>query len=257
MEKVSILIPTVGRPTLKRALDSLIAQTYSNWEAIVVLNQTSTPPVLPNDPRIVLVVAPDIAKDTGASARNLGFGSSTGLFISTLDDDDWWEPTFLEEMTKALKDSGADLIYCRTTLRNREDGSAYGTWLYEFNPDVLPKAGYILSPSILCRRAMLEGYQFHANEKGRNSDWIFYIERYRAGFKFASVDLTLANLSVNDGIWRYWAPGGFRGPTPVSSGDTELPLPSSSAGDSPADEGDGPVVIRQRRRGPRERRVGI
>jgi len=75
---------------------------------------------------------------------------------------------------------------------------------------VLPKASYILSPSVLFRRKLLDGYKLHADGKGCNSDWRLYTDRYRAGFTFGSVDKALSNTCVDEGIWRYWAGGGFR-----------------------------------------------
>jgi len=249
MEKVSILLPTVGRPTLGSTIQSLIDQTYENWEALVVVNNCPEIPVIPDDPRVSVLEVGALANNTGASARNIGFAAAKGDFIGTLDDDDWYEPTFLEAMVPVLRDGEADLVYCRTTLRNRDTHKPYGTWLYPFNADVLPKAGYILSPSILYKRQMLEGYQLHADGKGRNSDWIFYVERSRAGFKFQHVDQLLTNLCVDEGIWRYWAPGGFRALCEADMrGSSELQAARSGESDGTEPVRERPVVVRQRRK---------
>jgi glycosyltransferase involved in cell wall biosynthesis len=211
MPKVSILIPTTGRPTLARTVQSLLSQSYKDWEAIIVANNLDDRelPRLPADPRLRLIDAGELTNDTGASARNLAFECARGEYIATLDDDDWLERSFLWVMLREIKKQGVDLLYCRTNLWSRDGRTRYGTWLRPFDADLLPRAGYILSPSVLFRREMLEGYTLHADKRGRNSDWRFYVERCKAGFKFGYIDRLLANLTVDENIWRYWAPGGF------------------------------------------------
>jgi glycosyltransferase involved in cell wall biosynthesis len=210
LPNVSVLIPSIGRPTLKRTLDSLLAQSYQKWEAIVAFNNAKDNPAIGySDPRIQYMDLGDVVKDTGATPRNEAFQYARGWYIATLDDDDWWEKSFLWIMLREIKKQGVDLLYCRTNLHSRDGLEVYGTWFKEFDPGVLPAAGYILSPSVLFRREMMEGYKLHADAAGRNSDWRFYVDRYRAGFSFGHVDKTLTNLCVDPRVWRHWAPGGF------------------------------------------------
>jgi teichuronic acid biosynthesis glycosyltransferase TuaG len=97
---VSVVIPTFNHaPLLKRALDSVVAQTYSDWEAIVV-NNFSTDETIDvvnsfKDDRIKLVNF----KNNGiiASSRNRGIKLAQGKFVAFLDSDDNWYPNKLEK----------------------------------------------------------------------------------------------------------------------------------------------------------------
>lgn len=208
---VSVLIPTIGRLARTRTIGSLLEQDYPYWEAIIVANNLPSlySPDLPVDPRLSVIDAGTLPNDTGASARNIAFQHAHGEYIATLDDDDWWETDFLLQMVRELERGHADLVYCRTWLWSRDATKRYGAWFKPFDADMLPKANYILSPSILFRREMLEGYTLRAHSDGRGSDWRFYVDRLRAGFRFAGLDHTMANLRVDEGIWRKWAPRGF------------------------------------------------
>jgi hypothetical protein len=208
---ISVLIPSCGRKSIDQTLQSLYWQTFKDWEAIVVYNNITEERAFSGDPRVRFVDLGEIPNDTGATARNIGFEQARGLFIGTLDDDDWWDPSFLWVMKREIvKHKDVDLLYCRTNLWIRDGSVMYGSWFKEFDADLLPKAGYILSPSVIFRRKMLEDYKLHADADGRNSDWRFYVDSHRAGFVFGAIDKQLANLSVDEKIWQKWAPGGFR-----------------------------------------------
>ena len=84
MAKVSVIITTVGRPTLRRAMQSVEAQTYKNWDLIIV---------------------DDRERRGGAWALNQGIEMTTGIYIAILDDDDEWnDNTKLAKQVKFLDD---------------------------------------------------------------------------------------------------------------------------------------------------------
>lgn len=96
---VSIVIPFYsGRDWLIEALDSVVAQTFNDWEALIVNDGSPEP-----DDEIVRYVQSDerfryFIKSNGgpASARNYAIGRVRGEFIAFLDSDDLWEPEKLE-----------------------------------------------------------------------------------------------------------------------------------------------------------------
>src|SRR5882762_9469825 len=90
-EMISILITTMKRDDLLReALDSVLAQTYGVWEAVVVDNGKSALTQLLvseyRDPRLRYVRPPSNLGE--CSGRNLAFRRSNGQYICYLDDDD-------------------------------------------------------------------------------------------------------------------------------------------------------------------------
>jgi len=92
---VSIIIPTYNRAHLiGETLDSVLAQTYQNWECIVV-DDGSTDDTLEllqkyneRDNRIRFLERPEGKIKGAASSRNVGFENSKGQYIQYLDSDD-------------------------------------------------------------------------------------------------------------------------------------------------------------------------
>ncbi|MES2188903.1 MAG: glycosyltransferase family 2 protein [Pseudomonadota bacterium] len=90
---VSIVIPTYNHAhLLRRALNSVIGQTYGNWEATVIDNHSrdNTEEVVSEfqDNRIKLVKYSN--HGVIAASRNAGVRQSKGEWIAFLDSDDWW-----------------------------------------------------------------------------------------------------------------------------------------------------------------------
>ncbi len=110
---VSVIIPTYNHAKfLGKALESVIYQTYRNWEVIVIDNKSTddTKQVIENfkDPRIHYF---KISNDgIIAKSRNLGINVANGEWIAFLDSDDWWTKDKLEVCLKNI-DEKVDFIY--------------------------------------------------------------------------------------------------------------------------------------------------
>lgn len=110
---ISIIIPTFNHANfLEKAIESVINQTYVNWEAIVVDNHSTdeTYQVIDKfkDPRIQYLKISNggiIAK-----SRNLGINVAKGEWIAFLDSDDWWTKDKLEVCLNNI-DEKVDFIY--------------------------------------------------------------------------------------------------------------------------------------------------
>lgn len=97
MTQVSIIMPTFNRAdTIKRAIRSVQAQTFTDWELIVV-DDGSTDDTAARiegcDPRLKLIRQENQGT---AGARNTGLRASAGSYIAFLDSDDEWLPHHLE-----------------------------------------------------------------------------------------------------------------------------------------------------------------
>src|SRR5262249_725984 len=87
----SVITPTLGRPELERALESLRAQKLEDWEAVVVDDGDGSGIALVDrfgDPRVRAVPSPGTGP---VAARNTAVTLAWGRMICWLDDDDWWE----------------------------------------------------------------------------------------------------------------------------------------------------------------------
>lgn len=109
---VSVVIPTFNQADyLSEALTCVRRQTYTNWEAIVVNNNSTDHTISAveslKDPRIRLVNFAN--HGIIARSRNLGIKESRGEFIAFLDSDDLWEEEKLTRCVDALR-RGTDLV---------------------------------------------------------------------------------------------------------------------------------------------------
>ncbi|WP_411895318.1 glycosyltransferase family 2 protein [Winogradskyella sp. A2] len=117
---ISIIIPTYNRAKiLPETLDSILAQSYKNWECIVVDDGSAddTEDLLGTyiklDSRFQFLKRP-FNKVKGANAcRNYGFENSKGEFINWFDSDDIMHPDFLKvRISKLLEDKSLDFCAC-------------------------------------------------------------------------------------------------------------------------------------------------
>jgi glycosyltransferase involved in cell wall biosynthesis len=112
---VSVVIPTVNRPTLLlRALNSVLCQSYQKFEIIVVVD-TPDPDTVDavqslNDPRVRLI--PNSYSLTAAGARNAGADNAVGEWVAFLDDDDEWLPHKLEKQMARAAGHPLTLVSC-------------------------------------------------------------------------------------------------------------------------------------------------
>jgi len=115
--KVSVIIPTYNRPKLLlRAINSVVTQTYTNLE-IIVIDNASTDNIEEivknfNDNRIKYLRHDE--NRGGSAARNAGIKNATGEYISFLDDDDEILPEKIQRQIYKFKTSSAEvgIIYC-------------------------------------------------------------------------------------------------------------------------------------------------
>ena len=101
-----------GEAYLRQALESVVAQTYRNWELIFWDNQSTdrSAEILKNyeEPRFRYFCAPRHTKLY--EARNYALEQAQGEFISFLDVDDWWEPEKLEKQVPLFDDPEVGIV---------------------------------------------------------------------------------------------------------------------------------------------------
>ena len=105
MPLFSVIMPLYNKaPYVRKAVESVMGQTYNDWELIVVDDGSTDGGgevvASIDDDRIRLIRQNNSGVST---ARNNGVSASSAPYICFLDADDWWEPTFLEEMAGLIK----------------------------------------------------------------------------------------------------------------------------------------------------------
>jgi glycosyltransferase involved in cell wall biosynthesis len=113
---VSIIMPAYNaEKTIVESIESVLKQTYINWELIVVNDgsndRTSALVLAFNDERVVLV-----KQDNGgvANARNNGINNSKGEYIAFLDSDDLWVEDKLERQIGVLVGGKHKMCFAKT-----------------------------------------------------------------------------------------------------------------------------------------------
>ena len=114
--KYSIIVPLYDKaPYIKKALESVMSQTFSDWECVIIDDgsRDESMIVVQDFIRDVSCMMYDVCdkikviqqENAGvAAARNNGVAKSKGEYVCFLDADDWWEPNFLEEMDRLIKE---------------------------------------------------------------------------------------------------------------------------------------------------------
>lgn len=129
---VSVIIPTYKRTWtfLQRAVQSILKQTYKNFEVIVVddspeefefrsLIKEEMEKLCDSDSRVKFIRN---KKNMGGSlARNCGIEQATGLYTTFLDDDDEYLPEKLEHQVEFMQQSGCDLSFENMIMYNEQD----------------------------------------------------------------------------------------------------------------------------------------
>jgi len=128
---VSVIIPAYNaQDYIKKALDSVLAQSYPHFEVLIVndgsTDNTETIIDTYHDPRVRL-----IPQSNGglSNARNTGIKNAQGYYLAFLDADDYWIPEKLEKQIEVLKHH-PEVSFCSIQTRvETPEGEFINTWL--------------------------------------------------------------------------------------------------------------------------------
>lgn len=124
--KISVIVPVYNVENyIKRSIQSLLDQTYTNFEALIVDDGSKDRSIdiakklVKDDERFLFFI-----KENGglSDARNFGLGKASGKYISFLDSDDYFDRFFFEKMIYKLINDNSDVCICDIDLV-KEDGS--------------------------------------------------------------------------------------------------------------------------------------
>lgn len=121
---ISVIIPAYNAQAyLRECLESVLAQTYTDWEAVIV-DDGSTDSTLAiassyagRDSRFKVVSIPNRGL---ASARNAGIGNACGEWLAYVDSDDTLHPKALERLNGVALNAGVDIVVGQYTQRVNE-----------------------------------------------------------------------------------------------------------------------------------------
>lgn len=180
---VTIVMPNYnGKRFVIQAIESVLIQTYRNFELIVV-DDCSTDDSLQdikkiakNDSRIRIIAL----KTNGgvANARNIGIKEAKGEYIALLDNDDLWVPDKLECQLRLAK-QGADIVYCSYDFIDEEGAKIKKPFIV---PDKTDFNKMLASSVISCSTCFIktELMQQHPfDSKFYHEDYVLWMELLR------------------------------------------------------------------------------
>jgi glycosyltransferase involved in cell wall biosynthesis len=122
---VSIIMNCLnGEKFLKRAINSIYEQTYSNWEVIFIDNGSSDSSRIiaeSYDNKIKIFSLEDTIEL--GEARNIAINKTRGDFIAFLDVDDEWLPTKLMFQINLFNNQDIGIVFCNTIIRENNNSS--------------------------------------------------------------------------------------------------------------------------------------
>ncbi|MEU2201876.1 glycosyltransferase family A protein [Isoptericola sp. NPDC019482] len=188
---VTVVLPVLDPgPALRHAIDAVVAQTWADWEAIVVDDGSGEDLgwVDRVDPRVRLVRRTHAGV---SAARNAGTLAARGRWVAFCDHDDVWAPEKLERQVQGIAASGAALSH--TAFVWEQTGPA-GVAVHDRRyPAPLTYAGllrgdHICTSSVLVDRATLVAAGGFDTSMRRAEDLDLWLRLMRSGERFDVVD---------------------------------------------------------------------
>lgn len=185
---VSVIIPCFEHGDyIREAISSVLAQSYSNVEIIVVDDgsvQHSAEPVIRefSDSPVPLKFFKHESRQGSAAARNLAIRNSSGELILPLDADDHLAPTYLEKTVEAMSDVQAGCVYT--------DMQLFGTQNDCYSPTISIVTALAGDPIPICtlyRRSVYDAVGGYREGLDIGEDTDFGIRILILGFKYIHV----------------------------------------------------------------------
>lgn len=200
MPKISVIIPCYNQGAyLKEAVESVLAQTYEDFE-IIIVNDGSTDNTkalahswMKQDPRIYFI---EQTNQGLASARNNGIKISRGEFILPLDADDKISPNYLGlAVSEFNADSKLSIVYGRAELF----GELQEDWLLPyFSLEEMLKRNLIYCSAIFRKTTFSKTTGYNPNMKYGWEDWDLWLSMIEQNAIFYKLDETVFYYRIKE-----------------------------------------------------------
>ncbi|MBZ9629637.1 glycosyltransferase [Salegentibacter sp. LM13S] len=201
---VSVIMPAFNAENfIEAAVNSVIAQTYSNWE-LFIIDDASTEATLSKaeklakqDSRIKIIQNKE-NHGTGVS-RNKGIKAAQGDFIAFLDADDQWKPRKLEIQLEVMQQQ--DTAVCFSSYQNISENGSSRNKIIEALPILsyqkLLKSNYLGNLTGIYNAKKLG--KIYAPEIRKRQDWALWLEAVEKGGPAIGIQRCLAKYRIRKG----------------------------------------------------------
>ena len=205
MEKprVSIVMPAYNAAeVLENTVRSVQAQTFENWELIVV-NDCSTDGTLTllerlagEDPRIRYFT--NEVNSGAARSRNAGLDRCAGTFIAFLDSDDQWHPEKLQKQISRMEETGADIGYTSYAIVDGQGNKRCPDYVV---PEYVTFEDMLKQNQIGCSTVMLRAKALGDNRFSvdfYHEDYVLWLQLMRSGCKAVGLTQVLTEYYFHE-----------------------------------------------------------
>lgn len=201
MDKVSIITPAFNcANTIQKTFDSVLSQTYSCWEWIIVddCSTDNSYEIISDFAKIdhrIIVFRMDNNSGT-ATARNLGLKKSSGRYITFLDSDDMIDQSYLEDQLYFLQNNGPIVSagYRRITSKSCTNF---------FVPNVVTYKSLLKGNPLSCLTTMYDkeviGEVFFPENIKKPEDYVFWLNILKKGYIARGNPKVLATYVMHKG----------------------------------------------------------
>lgn len=206
---VSVIIPTYKRSSnLKRAIDSVLVQTYTNIE-IIVVDDNGYESYFRNETEAVMdeyidlenvIYIQHITNLNGAAARNTGLIAASGQYIAFLDDDDEWLVDKLDkQMDFLLSNHQFKGCYSRSAkyINNLKYYETKYNEVGNLTFDLLSLRSEIYTPSLLFCKSSIDQISGFNESFIRHQDYDLLLRFFKVAY-LGCVDSVLVKVHVDD-----------------------------------------------------------
>jgi glycosyltransferase involved in cell wall biosynthesis len=185
----SVIVPTKNRPhLLKRALESVLAQPWTDYELIVVDDGDGSGIELANSLGQAQLTTLSSRSAGQVPARNLAIATARGAHIAWLDDDDWFAPSHLADLADILHVAPVLAYTSGWIAYEDDDGHRISTLPFTASADAdsLRQNNTLLLPGLAYPRSFHQLYGLFDVSMAYYWDWDYYLRLAEHKVSFVS-----------------------------------------------------------------------
>ncbi len=201
---ISVIMPAYNvEQFIEEAITSVINQSISNWELIVIDDGSTdntkkiVSKIAETDRRIRLLINEKNMRV--ARSRNRGLDVCQGEYVAFLDSDDYYEPNMLQRMVERARETKADIIYCSYALVDEQGKKVCNDFIVPKQTDFEQSLvrSVITCSSVLITHELAENNRFPTDMY--HEDIAFWFQLLRNGAVARGVPEVLASYRQRTG----------------------------------------------------------